>query len=135
MVPKSENVMMAHAVLLRICLFTAVLVIGFYEVTWFESFLRDTLHFKETCSGFCALQGIGTGVLALILSYSFWIGVVFGTLGKKTDYILIGILAILALLSFYNLSLQIYMGLIEVILAGNAIGFGLKLLRMRVFKK
>ncbi len=131
MVQKSQDAIITRMVLLRVFLFVVILVVGFYGVASFESFVRDSLHFKETCSGLFCLNGIETGLMALILSYSFWIGVIFGTLGKKADYIIIGILTILALVSFYGLDLQMYLGLIEVIFAGNLIGFILKILRQK----
>lgn len=60
-------------------------------------------------------------------------GVVFGTLGRKIDYFLIGILT---LFGIYDYSVPIsspkmYLVLALAIVAGNIIGFTLKLLRHR----
>lgn len=135
MVQRSRDTIITRAVLLRVLLFVSILVIGFYEGRLFLSFLTDKLNYKEVCSGFCFLEGFGAGLLALTLSYSFWFGVIFGAVGKKADYIVIGVFFILALVMFYGLSFQIYLGLIGVALLGNAIGYILKIGRENWFGK
>lgn len=121
-------------VLLRVFLFVVILVVGFYGSLPFYDFLTNDLGYKETCSGFCAFEGFGIGILALILSYSFWVGIVFGALGKKADYIFIGSVFLLILYLFAQETEKKWELLISFIILAvisNAIGFVLKILRQK----
>jgi hypothetical protein len=133
MVQKSRAPVIGKQIILRVILFLAVLVVGFYNGQPFVIFLTENLHFKEPVSQFFgAFEGFQTWMAALTLSYTLWLGIVFGSLGKRADYAVIGIFFIFALYLFYGQSSQMYFGLIQVALVGNAIGFGLKLLRKQM---
>jgi hypothetical protein len=138
MVQKSEDAIITRIVLVRVVLFVMVLVVGFYLGTPFESFLTNTLGYKESCTGFFCLNGIETGILALTLSYSLWMGIIFGAAGKKADYILIGIYFFLVALLFSQesgVTWQMYLGLLGVTAVGNLFGYAIKMARLEIQKK
>jgi len=116
-------------VLVRLFWFIVVLVVGFYNAVPFITLLEDNLGYKEMCDGLFCLEGFETGFLALMLSYSLWLGIVFGALGKKVDYILIGIVFLLTFFLFTQeggKTWEMFVGLVAITALGNAIGFGLK---------
>jgi hypothetical protein len=75
--------------------------------------------------------------IAWNLSSSLILGIIFGTLGKRIDYIFIIGMFLLFLLDFFfteNITLIMYLNLVGFTVGGNAIGFILKLLRQRFFR-
>ena len=125
------------AVLLRVILFIGIVLVSIFWVGPWKDLVAGMLGFKEICDGFLCFQGLETELLAIILSWSLWFGIIFGTLGKKSDYLLISITFIFTFFLFTQESgktLEMFFGLIAITAIGNAIGFGLKLLRQRFFK-
>ena len=76
--------------------------------------------------------------ISWFISTSFLAGAIFGTLGKRIDYIFVITLFVLASLDFFyteNMTPLVYSGLVGATLIGNVIGFILKLLRAKYFAK
>jgi hypothetical protein len=66
-----------------------------------------------------------------------WISIILGTIGKKIDYVFILSLFILSSLEYFsaeNMTMLVYLGLVVATILGNVIGFGLKILRKRIWK-
>jgi hypothetical protein len=99
-----------------------------------HSFVIDTLGYQSP-PGFFGFN-LQAWPIVWLMSSMFWVGVIFGTLGKVTDYILIGIFFIFTsfVLLADNITLYVYSGLIGTAILGNLIGFALKLLRKRIWK-
>ncbi len=101
----------------------------FFPLT-IHDFVMGTLKYQIP-SGFFGFT-LTDWILSWEIATTFWLGVIFGTLGKKIDYILIAAFFVLSSLEFYsadNMTLLVYSGLVGAALLGNAIGFALKLLR------
>jgi hypothetical protein len=135
MVQKSPTVKISLEILLRVFLFFIVLIVGYYSAILSLNFLVNNLGYKETCSGFFCLPGIAIALTSFAVSYSFWLGVIFGTLGKKFDYFLIAIFVAAASLTLYNFEFSLTLGLVVVATLGSLFGFVLKLLRQRFLRK
>lgn len=76
--------------------------------------------------------------LAWVLTNVFLCGVIFGTIGKKTDYVFIAAAIAIAIWEFTgteNVTPSLYLTLLATIVASNLIGFGLKLARQKFLPK
>ena len=127
---------MALPILGRILLILPILVVSFLSAAPFEYF-NDTILGYQTPPGFFGFTIID-GILAWTLSFIFWSGILFGILGKKIDYVPIVLIIALALWMYSgtdNVTPQMYLGLLGVALLGNAIGYILKLARLRWLSK
>ncbi len=66
----------------------------------------------------------------------FWAGILYGTLGKKIDYIFITGLFILCSLDFFfteNMTPLVYSGLVGATVLGVVIGYIINIARKRLF--
>jgi hypothetical protein len=121
-----------YSILIRIVVLLPIAVVSFYLQDPFYSFLIKTLHYQEPSSFFgfnLYVFGIGW-----VLSWMFWSGIVYGSMGKKIDMIFLALIFIFSVWNVYateNVTPIIYLGLIGVALVGSAIGFGIKLIRQR----
>ncbi len=100
-----------------------------------HSFVVNTLGYEKP-SGFFGFTFADWDVAWFIAS-TLLAGIIFGTIGKKVDYIFIVIFFILCSLDFFytdNMTLLVYAGLVGTTVVGNAIGFILKLARQKFFK-
>lgn len=80
---------------------------------------------------------ISNSSFSLYLALALWGSIVFGAIGKKTDYVIIAGIFLFGLWDYAgtdNVTTDMYLGLIAVTLAGNAIGLGLRLVRQYFFK-
>jgi len=119
----------------RLLLFLVAIGLGiFLPQVQLHSFVIDTLGYQSP-PGFFGFN-LQAWPIVWLMSSMFWVGVIFGTLGKVTDYILIGIFFIFTsfVLLADNITLYVYSGLIGTAILGNLIGFALKLLRKRIWK-
>lgn len=119
--------------LFRFFLLLSALIISIWLADPFEIFLKTTLDYKGS-GGFFGFD-ISSAILAVIMSWLFLGSILLSYLGRKADYVLSGILFLFSLFLFSRsgeISQQIYMSLIPLSLLGNAIGYGLKLLRQKV---
>ena len=123
---------------LRLILLVLVFVLGIFSEIPVTTFLTQTLQYHEPVGFFDSLNGLETGFLSVFLSWIFWMGILFGGIGKKGDYIFIGISVILLALLFSQeagSTPQMYLGLIGVAVLGNALGYCLKVGRQNWFGK
>jgi len=136
MVQKSPTVITLLSILYRIFLFIAVIVIAFYTSPFFLDILEKYLGYI-TPSGFLGFTLADWGV-SIELATVFWAGTIFGTLGRKWDYLLIAFFFVFALVDYIgseSATVPMYIGLIATLLIGNAIGFVLKLARQKFLPK
>lgn len=118
---------------LRIALLIAAFYIGAITSSYALSFMEDSLGYYRPSGffGFTLEHLFAPWIFASI----FWVSTLLGSLGKKVDYLTIGVITLLALLSFYGFSLEIYVGLLGIAALGNALGYALKLARQRWLRK
>ena len=124
-------------IFLRLLLLAGVFIITFFTGDLFHSFNENIFHYLNP-SGFFSMASWAEWSLTLVLAAVFWSGILFGSLGKKIDYIFISLVMALALWEYSgtdNVTPQMYLGLIGVALLGNAIGYLLKLARVRWFAR
>jgi hypothetical protein len=114
-----------------------ILAIGiglfFFPLT-IHDFVMNTLHYQipNGFFGFTATDWF----LSWEIASTFLVGLILGSLGRKIDYIFIITFFILLSFDFLssdNMTLLVYSGLVGAAALGNAIGFGIKLLRQRIF--
>lgn len=111
-----------------------VISIFFFPIT-FQSLLTETLGY-QTPSGFFGFT-FTESILSLVMVSMLWISIILGSIGKKIDYIIIFILFILSSLEYFsaeNMTPLVYSGLVVATILGNVIGFGLKILRKKVWR-
>lgn len=116
----------------RIFLFVAVLVMSLYLSPPFEDLNRIVFDYRKP-SGFFGFT-LSEAFLALTLSLTLWSGIIFGAIGRKIDYVFIGLVFVLAFWEYSsaeNVTPQMYLGLIGVAVLGNFLGYLLKLARQR----
>ena len=135
MVQRSRTTSIILGIFLRIFLFVVAVFLGIYlfPIT-IHDFVTNTLGYIRP-SVFFGFTWADWDV-GWMMALSLWIGVIFGTLGKRGDYIFIALFFFLASLDYFytdNMTLLVYSGLVGATLLGNAIGFGLKLLRQKYF--
>jgi len=124
-------------ILVRVLLVGIGIGIGiyFFPLT-IHDFVVNTLGYQKP-SGFFGFT-LADWNVSWFVSATLWIGIIFGTFGKKIDYIFISIMFTVFSLSFLsteNMTLLVYSGLIGSTIIGNILGFILKLLRQRFFPK
>ncbi len=132
MVQKSPKIRQVLKILARIILFIVIVIGSAFISDPFHNLLIDVLGFKNP-EGFF-IGSWAEWSLALFLTFTLIGGVIFGSLGKKIDYFFIAILIALDIREWIgteNITLNIWLALIATIIVGNAIGFGLKLLRQK----
>lgn len=120
----------------RIVLFFVIVITSALISDPVHNFILNVLQYK-TPSGFFGFT-LADWDLALFITSTFFIGVIFGGLGRKIDYIFIALLIILDIWEWTgteNITLNLWVTLIVTIIVSNAIGFGLKLLRQRFLPK
>ena len=128
MVQGAQIVGVVQAILIRILLLALVFTAVYFTTDIFHNFNENTFHYINP-PGFFSMASLAEWFLALDLALVFWTGVMFGAVGKKTDYILIATIFLYALWGYSgaaNVTQQMYLGLIGVALLGNALGYMLK---------
>ena len=124
-------------IILRSLFLLAALFAAAYAPSINSYFLEYSLDYQRS-GGFFGFS-IENVIIELIFSFILWASILFGAIGKKIDYLLIVSFIILAVIAFYNssasLNIKMYLGLIGVALLGNAIGYMLKLARLRWLHK
>lgn len=136
MVQKSRTIMFFWSIVWRIFLLILIAIGSLFVQDPFYSFLINTLQYQEP-PGFFGFNPYFLG-LGWVLSWTFWSSVIYQTIGRKTDLYFILAIFIFSVWNIYatqNVTPMIYFGLIGVALAGNAIGFALKLLWVRYLVK
>ncbi len=116
---------------IRILLFIVVIVLSYFSSNITSQFVTDLGY--QNPSGFFGFS-LTSMFLALWLSLVFWSGVVFGAWGRKVDYIIITAITLFALwdyLSAENLTQELKQTFVISVIAGNLIGYILKLGRER----
>lgn len=76
--------------------------------------------------------------LAFAIAILFWGSILFGGIGRKTDYFIAAVFFIFSLWTFVytdNVTPLMYIGLVGMALLANAIGYALKLFRLKWLKK
>jgi hypothetical protein len=128
---------LAAGVFLRIILFLVVIGFGvFFFPNTIHGFVINTLGYQNGPVGLFDMANLGDWEVSFLLSSVFWFGIIFGTLGKKIDYILFLVFFIFALWDYFYppaASYEVFLGLIGAAVLGNIIGFILKLARKKLF--
>lgn len=97
-------------------------------------FLINTLGYQNP-SGFFGFS-VTDSILAWFIASSILVGIFLGGIGKKIDYIFILLFFLVSSYEFFsaeNMTSLVYSGLVGATLFGNAIGYVLKLLRLKYF--
>ncbi|HVZ75850.1 MAG TPA: hypothetical protein VG934_01100 [Candidatus Paceibacterota bacterium] len=136
MVQKSLAASVVKSIFLRILLVFAALVIGgfFFPIT-IENFVTHTLGYHNP-PGFLDMPSWADWSLSWDMASIFWAGILYGTLGKKIDYIFITGLFILCSLDFFfteNMTPLVYSGLVGATVLGVVIGYIINIARKRLF--
>lgn len=125
---------MAKKIFLRALLLIVIMVVGFLFVpNQIHSFVVNTLGYRNP-PGFFGFTfndwGIASGFFMIFL-----VGIVFGTLGKKIDYIFIALVFVLMSLNNYfteNMTWTVYFGFVGAAILGNLIGYLFKQARLHL---
>lgn len=131
MVQKQRISLIVWYIFLRIFLFVGVVLISVYT-SEYSLGLLDKLGYQTPnviWGGNLVDASIELGFVM-----AFWSGIILGILGRKIDYILIILFLLFGFWDFYTtetVTTNMYIGLISAAILGNAIGFGLKLLRQK----
>lgn len=118
-------------------IFLLIIVVGislFFFPSTVHEFVTEVLEYQRP-TGVLGLSR-SDWIIAWIMSASFWVGIVFGALGKKIDYIFIlSFFLLMSLNHFYtaNMTWLVYSGFVGATVIGVLLGFGLKLLRQKFF--
>jgi hypothetical protein len=132
MVQNSLVLRVVWQILIRIIFLCLAVWIAAYTSSFALDILKNNLGYVTPDSIFDV--NFSDMFISLDFALVFWSGVFFGNLGRKIDYILIAIIFVLGLWEFVgtpNATLAMHLGLVGAVVFGNAIGFGLKLLRQR----
>lgn len=132
MVSTTRTIKTLNLLLIRIFVLTVIFILAFITTTPFHDFIINTLEYNRP-SGFFGFT-FADWELAWLLSLVFWSGIILGTIGKKTDYILITIIFLIALWDYSYppaVSILMHAGLFGVLFLGNTIGYFLKLARLK----
>ncbi len=124
----------AGTIIIRILLSIVILVLGMLTALPFFEFIQNVFDYQSP-SGFFG-YAFTDWELAWVLAMIFWSGIIFGSIGKKTDYIFISVFLIFGFWGYLyteNVTPQMYLGLIGVALLGNTIGYMLKIGRRNWF--
>ena len=136
MVQKSSAKSVGLGILLRILFLVLALGIGvFFFPFTIHDFVVNTLGYQKP-SGFFGYS-FADWEIAWLLCSVLWAGIIFGTLGKKVDYIFFSVIFFFTLWDYSYppaVPFKVYLGLMGGAAIGNVIGFGLKLARQRFFK-
>lgn len=126
----------ALGIVLRVILLIGIIFGSAFILYPFHNLIVGSLSYKIP-EGFFQTS-TADWELSWLLTSTLIGGMIFGTLGKKIDYIFIAMFIALDIWEWTgteNITLQIWFVLVAVILAGNIIGFALKLLRQRFLPK
>src|SRR3989344_7670928 len=126
MVQRSRTLKIILGMGARIVLLLAVFFIGLFTSTPAYNFIEGTGY--KPSDGFFG-SSWGNWELAWVLASVFWGGIIFGTLGKRVDYIFFGLLFLFAVWEYSYppiVSMQVYLGLVGVAVISFIIGFILK---------
>ena len=133
MVQRSRAEIIIWGIVFRFFVLIGVLILSFFTASPAWEF-NNVFGFKNP-SGFFGYS-VADWELAWMLTVIFWSGIIFGTLGKKTDYVFITGLLFFVLWDYYysqTTPLNMYFGLIGVLISANTIGYLLKQARMKWF--
>lgn len=134
MTQRSETEKIIWGVIFRILAIAPILFIAAYTALPFQEW-NENLGFHQS-AGFWGFN-LSDVILGWSLSYVFWIGLVFGTIGRKTDYIFCTLSFLFVLWVYLGTQYVIpsmYIALIAFAIIGNALGYLLKQLRIYFFK-
>jgi hypothetical protein len=136
MVQNSRAWIIVWKVLIRVIFFCGAVWLAAYTSGFALDILENNLGYKtpDVIWG----GNLVDGFVGLGLSLVFLGSIIFGILGKKVDYFIIFCFIALGFWDFWSTStvtLNMYLGLIGAAILGNAIGFGLKLLRQKFLPK
>ena len=123
--------------LLRVALLCVTVFVAAYTSPTALEILKNYLGYQAP-SGFFWGTSLSDDFVSIVFTLSFWSGIIFGTLGKWWDYLLISLFVALAVWEFTGLAtitVPMLIGLAISIILGNAIGFALKLLRQKFLPK
>jgi hypothetical protein len=129
MVQGTQAIKVIKDILFRFALLIVVLVATYFSTDIFHNLNDSTFHYINP-PGFFAMASLAEWFLALDLALIFWSGVIFGALGKKSDYIFIVLIILYAFWGYSgtsNVTSQMYLGLIGVAVLGNFLGYILKI--------
>ena len=129
----SKNII---SIIFRISLFVGILFFAMFVLYPIHDFILGTLNYKNPSDFFGTSWAEWS--LAWVLTCVLWGGIIFGTLGKKIDYIFFALILSLALWEFVftdNVTLQMYLGLVGIAVLGNILGYMLKVGRQNYFGK
>lgn len=137
MVQRTRVVNLTFGIFGRLLLLVVAFGVGlvFFQVQ-IHQFVVETLGYQNP-PGFFDMASWAEWDISWNIATSFWIGIIFGTLGKKIDYIfIIALFLLFSLDSLYtgNMTWLVYSGLVGATILGNVIGLGLKLLRLRFLR-
>lgn len=113
-----------------------VLGLGIFTAFPFHEFNQNFFGYQKP-PGFFGFT-LADWELAQVLAMIFWSSLIYGTLGKKIDYIFIAIISLFSILDFFytdNVTPIMYLGLIGVAVLGNTLGYMLKVGRRNWFGK
>lgn len=122
-----------ETLILRVFVLVVLFIINFWIGEPFYQLVVDRLDYHEPGTLFISFYGFSGVILGWLMSYTFWCGVVLGTLGKKIDYVLstaVFLFAFWVYLTTTNVTPEIYLSLLGVAIVGNLIGYALKVARM-----
>jgi hypothetical protein len=137
MTQKSQTEKIIWGIIFRITLLPLIMLFAFLFSRNFQELISYGLSYPRCGGG--TLLGDTTfcgDFLGIIISFIFWLGIVYGFLGKKIDYVVIGIFLVLALSFFLtdqNVSVQILSTFIIFAVVGNIFGYLLKQIRLQMF--
>lgn len=131
----SKVLKISLAVTSRLLLLVIVVILSAYTSETAHQLITETFGYQNP-SGFF-VPSWADSILAWTLTMLFLGAIFFGALGRRIDYIFIGIIILFTIWSFVgtdNVTNQMYLGLIGVAVVGNAIGYALKLARHKIWE-
>jgi len=127
---------MILGIVARIFILVLSVVLGFFTSAPAHEFNTAFFDFQRP-NGFFGFT-LADWELAMALSTTFWSGLIFGAIGKRIDYIFIGLTWAFTLWMYAtteNVTPAMYGGLAAVALGGLGIGYLLKVLRTKMSTK
>lgn len=126
----------ALLVILRIVLICLTVYVAAYTLPIALEILRSDLGYQNPNTFWGG--NITDDFESLALTLPFWSGIIFGALGRKVDYIIIGLFLALGIWEYTGTettTAQMYLGLAAATVIGNLVGFTFKLLRQKFLPK
>ena len=134
MVQRSRTITIALDVVFRLLGLVPILIISSFIYLPFYDLIKNYLRYSEPGTIFISFGGLGTHLMAIEMAFVFLLGMIFGAIGKKVDYIFIAtFFALISLHSFAaaNVTVIVYLSFIFITVFGISVGFGLKLVRQK----